>query len=407
MLPLALLVALLVAIGFPSIHQHLATSELAGAAQVWSKTLAARLARTAESRPLLWPYDTARLLETVSPAVSRPIRAGIRIDVPRVDRVFEAGPLEQQEFVAAWSPIQINGKTVGRIQVRLDGTGLAEDSQRVWLGSILLGLILGTLLFALPVKVIGQAERDHANLWEALTYANESLEARVEQRTAQLRQRESQLQDLGARLVSVQEEERARISRDLHDDLGQTLTGLRLRLTAVQATLAPDSKAVAHLATAQTVIDDGVEQVRGLAHRLRPPALDALGLCDALGGLVDEWIVVAELDYQTELEPINPPPVLAVVLFRVVQEALTNVARHAQAKCVTVACGAREDGFFVRVEDDGVGMVAPGQLGLGLAGLRERVSGVGGILSLTSGQEESGLILDAWVPNSDTEERPS
>ena len=208
MIPLACLVAFLSAVGFPAVHQHLATSELEGAAKVWAENLSNRIANFAESRPRLWPYDTGRLSDIVRPALRPPISAGIRIDIPGQNNILAVGPPRRTESVPAWALIQVNGRVVGRLQVRLDGTGLYAATKRVWLGSVVVGLLLGLLLFTLPVRVIAQAERDQQELWEALSRANETLEARVEERTSQLRNRESQLQDLGARLVSVQEEER-------------------------------------------------------------------------------------------------------------------------------------------------------------------------------------------------------
>ena len=131
------------------------------------------------------------------------------------------------------------------------------DIQRSWVIAGLLGLSLGAVLFFLPVGTVRLGDEQNQALWDALSEANTHLEARVEARTAELRK-------LGVRLVHVQEEERSRLSRDLHDELGQTLTGLRLRLTALSVIVENNENATAQLTEALKAIDAGVDQVRGL-----------------------------------------------------------------------------------------------------------------------------------------------
>ena len=130
-------------------------------------------------------------------------------------------------------------------------------------------------LFFLPVLTVRRGDAVNTELWSALEASNALLESRVEARTGALEETQMELRELGARLVAVQVEERARISRDLHDELGQSLTALRLRLSAAEAVLPEGNPASDHLTAAITAVDEGIDQVRGLAHNLRPPALEA------------------------------------------------------------------------------------------------------------------------------------
>ncbi len=386
MLPLAVLSGLVVGVLLPATWQRLSMAERRGEAAVWARQLADGLEGVARSRPRLWAYDTHRLRELTAAVVVAPVNAEVRIDVAGREGVFRAG-VAVADGVSGWGAVRLGAARVGRVRVRLDASGTQATAARVWSVAALSGLVLGAALFVLPLATVRRGDARDQELWDALEGANAHLEARVAERTAELRQ-------LGARLLSVQEQERRRISRDLHDELGQTLTGLRLRLEALEA----EGVASPHLEAAVRAIDDGVSQVRGLAHNLRPPALDALGLPDALRAHAERWADGAGLELMLEVEAVEPPHEVAEVLFRVAQEALTNVARHADASAVTVRLGAADDGWRLEVSDDGRGLSGEGrQGGLGLVGARERVEQVGGYLDLGA-SDAGGACLLAWAP---------
>ena len=255
----------------------------------------------------------------------------------------------------------------------------------------------GLGLFFLPTGTVRRADERNEELWQTVLDANAQLEGRVAERTNALARSERQLRKLSARLVAAQEDERARISRDLHDDLGQVLTGLRLRLTTAQALLDGEPDAAPHLEAALDAIDAGVERVRRLAHGLRPVALDSLGLTDALNGLVLDWREATEVEVETEWAEDEPSGPDAEVLFRVIQEALTNVSRHARASRVRVATRASDDAWWVAVEDDGPGLGVSSSDGVGLIGLRERLAERGGVLTVDV-SSLGGVSLQATIP---------
>jgi PAS domain S-box-containing protein len=228
----------------------------------------------------------------------------------------------------------------------------------------------------------------------ALRRWSEELDARVEERTAELLESREQLRKLALHLEMVKEEERKRIARDIHDELGQNLLALRIDLSMLSA-----RTSVQHGLLHQRVnaalenVDSTIRSVRGIMNELRPPVMD-LGLQAAL-----EW-QAAEFRKRSGLECVltlpgeealaDVSPELATVLFRAVQEALSNVRRHAGARRVDITLLAGDGGLALSVADDGVG-IAPasdarrgGGDSFGLIGMRQRVAAQGGRLDIAS-----------------------
>lgn len=185
------------------------------------------------------------------------------------------------------------------------------------------------------------------------------------------------------------EEERRRIAREIHDELGQEITALRFALARVEQGLGPVGRGTREaLAAAHEIAGRTMGSVRRIATALRPAVLDTLGLVDALAWLASEFQRLSGIDTRLRVEPegAEVPSELATDLFRIVQEALNNVARHAGAHRVEIALGVKGGVVDLAVEDDGRGF--PPQAadlaasGLGLAGVRERLRPHGGRLSI-------------------------
>ena len=211
--------------------------------------------------------------------------------------------------------------------------------------------------------------------------ADNDLAARVEAQRAEL-------QTLARRLMTVQEDERAAISRELHDDIGQAITAIKLCATSLAEGPEPMRQAVV-LEMAQeiaTVADQTVAKLRDLSLLLRPPQLDALGLEAALrwqaGALFRGDLPRIELD----IPPLDcrPPRDVELACFRIAQEALTNVLRHARAGRVALHLRCDDTDLRLRIEDDGCGIAADHRAGLGLITMRERARLVGGALTIDS-----------------------
>jgi PAS domain S-box-containing protein len=226
-----------------------------------------------------------------------------------------------------------------------------------------------------------------------------------------LRRAEADRTDLLARLVTAQEDERRRIARELHDSVGQLLVALTLTVKAARVMASLPPAVDARLDDAQRVADELGRTVHDLAVRLRPTSLDDLGLNAALAQHLSEWSARAgvEIDYQPAgIEAERLPPDVETAIYRVVQEALTNVARHARARSVSVVVGRHNGSVTAVVEDDGVGfdpeVAADSPVGrLGLVGMRERTALCGGTFDIES-RPGCGTAVIAQFPVSGGEE---
>jgi PAS domain S-box-containing protein len=226
----------------------------------------------------------------------------------------------------------------------------------------------------------------------------------------QRRQQESERarSELLARLVFVQEDERRRIARDMHDQFGEHLTALSLQIASLKEACATSPDLTTHAQTLEAIAERLDQDVEQLVWRLRPTALDDLGLRAALVNYVGEWStrhgVTAEVHTSGLLDDRLASEV-ETALYRIAQEALNNVAKHAKARHVEVLLERRPDYVLLIVEDDGVGFeatkAAAGRHGFGLVGMQERAALVGASLSIetTPGHGTTILVRMAMTGN--------
>jgi two-component system sensor histidine kinase UhpB len=217
------------------------------------------------------------------------------------------------------------------------------------------------------------------------------------------------LRKLSASVVEAREEERRRIARELHDELGQRLTALKIDLANL-ADSAALSSADPRVANMSATIDDTLASVRRIASDLRPLMLDDLGLNAAIEWLAEDTSRRIGIDVQAHLPPEEPAldHRVAIALYRMVQEALTNVARHARASEVTIELRSDGEALLLSVVDDGVGL-AEGALqrsgSFGLLGLRERAHMLGGDVQV-SAEPGGGTRLSVRVPPQPAPQEP-
>jgi two-component system sensor histidine kinase DegS len=218
---------------------------------------------------------------------------------------------------------------------------------------------------------------------------------------------QEQLRHLSRQILSAQENERKKISRELHDMVAQTLTGINIRLAALKAGATLDTRSLAqNIAETQRLVEHSVDLVHRFARELRPAMLDHLGLIPALQAFMKSFTertgVRTHLTAFAGVELLNMPRRTA--LFRVAQEALTNVGRHAQASRVEVSIEKRPDGACMKIADDGKSfqvqrvLLARGSKRLGLLGMRERLEMVGGRFWVESAPGK-GTVIEAFVPD--------
>lgn len=253
------------------------------------------------------------------------------------------------------------------------------------------------------------SERKRAQV--LLQQAREASEAKVEERTFELSNANYSLRELSSRLMQVQEEERSQLARDLHDEVGQLLTALKIDLQEIQHNRETPVRSDS-LRDSLELVDRLLTQVRTLALDLRPSILDDLGLVPALRWYANRqatrngWTLSLSFDGMAERLPVS----VELSCFRVTQEALTNVSKYAKAKSITLTLRRRDQDVLFIIQDDGIGfdvMMARqrAQSGhsIGLLGMEERVRLAGGTLSVSSAAGQ-GTRLELSFPFTEYEQ---
>jgi signal transduction histidine kinase len=203
-----------------------------------------------------------------------------------------------------------------------------------------------------------------------------------------LRQRNEELARLSARMVEQHEEERRRLARELHDETAQVFSAVRMELGILKNQATP--VVAERLGHVLDLTDTGIQSIRNVTHRLRPSLLDDLGLAPALRSLMTEFGERSGFTIERSLPPVLPPlsRKAELALFRAMQEALSNVLRHAGASRVHISLIEEESSLVLRVSDDGRGLPAgpsvDGRDHMGIAGMRERISALGGTVTIES-----------------------
>lgn len=215
------------------------------------------------------------------------------------------------------------------------------------------------------------------------------------------RQSTEHLRKLSRRLLSVQEEERRALARELHDGLGQQLTALKLNLGVLGRSLT--NAAHQHrIADCLEIVDHTLEHIRDTARDLRPAMLDDLGLSSALHWYARRQVerTGCAIEVQDRIPPLSPE--LETAIFRIVQEAVNNAIRHGQAHCITITVKADNRELAVTIQDNGGGFETetpstPCESGMGLINMRERTELLGGHFNLTT-QPGVGTLIHATLP---------
>jgi PAS domain S-box-containing protein len=232
---------------------------------------------------------------------------------------------------------------------------------------------------------------------------SEELERQVEAKTNELKVSNLELRDLHSRLQRIREEERGAIAREIHDELGQQLTGLKMDLSWIAKRLdGPASEpARQKLRSTMGLLDETIQTVRRIATDLRPSILDDLGLIAAIEWQSQEFEKRAGIRtvFQSTIPEMDFPPDVAIGMFRICQESLTNVARHASASQVSISLDPADGGVCMAISDDGKGidLRKADRKTLGLIGMKERALMMGGRLEMGNG-ETRGFRLVVTVP---------
>lgn len=278
----------------------------------------------------------------------------------------------------------------------------------------LLGIFAFLLSSALIILMGEFRRRQNALLWKS----QDELELKVQERTADLDHVNRNLRELSARLMQLQDDERRRIARELHDSVGQTLAALSMNLSTVRADIEQLARTAAALTDSECLVRDMVTEVRTISHLLHPPLLDELGLSSALRWFVNGFSqrsrIQVDLDMSEDFGRL--PSEIETAIFRVVQECLTNIHRHSESSVAKIRVRHRDNQALVEIEDKGKGippkklreMVSAGTPGVGIRGMQERIRQLGGTLDIKSDGDGTQILVRLPVTDiSSTEALPT
>lgn len=322
---------------------------------------------------------------------------------------------ENERAWAQETTLQLPG-TQWRIRVWPEGDVIAMTRSRLPELAMVLGALLGCLLV---ISVFGLHSARVSSA--ALRRTHDVLEERVRERTIELQRAnthlgsevaerirtEQLLRALSGRLLKIQDDERRRIARELHDSMGQTLSALSNNLTALARMTPETNPALSTLLSESSALIEGVmQEVRTLSYLLHPPLLDDLGLEYVLPWYAAGFSKRSGIDIALQIAPDvgRLPSEIELTLFRITQEALSNVHRHSGGHTVTISVSRTADAVSLTIKDDGRGVpveivepAAMSNLGVGIAGMRERVRQFGGRLEIRGDAAGTTIAVDLPV----------
>jgi two-component system sensor histidine kinase UhpB len=378
MLPMAVLAGAVVAAVPPLSWRTVTWQRLGAQARVYATHVAHGVARAARLDPYLWRYNAGKVVQAAALHRGQSDIAAVRIAGCTGETLFDAQGLGvgtgKAGGVSGRAPIVTDAGTVAWVEVHADEREARRALVRIAAGSGALGLVVALLLFLFPTRVVRRLAADVAATVARLGDAE--------------------------RVVGVQEEERRRIARDLHDGVGQSLAALRLEL---EMAAARPGEAAAHLAAGAARCEETVAELRRVVHDLKPPELGTLGAAEALRACTERFERSTGIAVSFRHEGGDVASVeRATCLLRILQEALHNVAAHAGAREVGVTLVVDGAGAVtLAVRDDGRGFeVAAARRGMGLDGIAERCAFLGGTFELESRPGE-GTRLVARLPGTE------
>jgi signal transduction histidine kinase len=255
---------------------------------------------------------------------------------------------------------------------------------------------VGTLLRIRRAEREARLQAEEANkVREQLRSINQELERRVRERTSELENRNSEIQELSRRLLRAQDDERRRVSRELHDSTGQSLVMLKMNLSALKSeSTQANPKAVGLIAEMDSIVEDITRQLRTMSYLLHPPLLDEAGLASALTWYVEGFShrsgIQVSLDLPGDMGRLSQD--LEITIFRIVQESLTNIHRHSGSKLARVRLTREPQEVRLEITDAGRGLPTSDDCGdytsfrsgVGILGMKERVRQFGGRFEIAS-----------------------
>lgn len=314
----------------------------------------------------------------------------------------------QAEKIFGWKADEVVGKSLMETIIPAEHTNAHQQGMQRYLqtgeGHILNRLIEVTacnkagLLFPIELSILAIEQETGRSFCAFIRNITERKQAE-----SNLKESSEQLRELSRHLQKVREEERLRIAREIHDELGQQLTGLKMDIAWLMRKTGQDNPVIKEkFNDALLLVDKAVKSIRRISTELRPSVIDDLGLNAALEWQVDEFgrRMDVEIEYGNSFDDNNIHPDISIGIFRILQESLTNIVKHAAAKKVKINIGQQDNVIRLTVEDDGIGFdtnARQHQLTFGLIGIKERTSMLQGECAIYSKQGE-GTRIEVSIP---------
>ena len=325
--------------------------------------------------------DYAQSLEPEESAPFRALRTEIEAYWKVLDGTFAWSAAERNQYRYAFFYEEMVPRRTSMLQIADRIAALNEDALKR--GDAQLGALFGRLQFGLVamivVTLLGGASLAALTIFHILR-----LEGQVQERLKESVQARAGLQELSAKLVRAQEDERRALSRELHDEVGQSFSAVLMEAENL-LDLEPAAEVRPHLEALRSLAEKGMNEIRNMALLLRPSMLDDFGLVPALNWQARETAKRTGMRVQVESEVEDElPEEHKTCIYRIIQEALNNCARHAQATTVQVSVRGENGQVLLNVQDDGSGFDPQRVRGLGLLGMEERVRHLGGKFEIDS-----------------------
>lgn len=406
--PLVVALSSLLAVGAPVAHHVVGARELRADCVSIAARAGEELAHEAQERPKLWRYDAIKIIDHLRSYRAQSTMAALQVFDTHA---FAAGAAPPRGALLWCSrSVRVRGEDVGTVWVAMHLRTLRAASAGLLAVFTTLAIALGWLVYALSMRtargaasridsLVSDLERSRARLAEL----NAGLEQDVAARTQELDEAYAELRTTAARAVTLQENERRAIGRDLHDSVGQALTAIRIH-AQLASELAPhtDDAALQRdvLLKVCATTDAALEELRRALARLGPAVLDEVGLEAALNRAIDAFAeqTGCRVDRALAVAP-GLEPAVEVAIYRIAQEALTNIARHAGASRVSVRSSFTDTVMSLVIEDDGKGMDKSARSpGRGVHGMRERAALLRGSFAIGAGADGRGTRIELQLP---------
>jgi len=396
MLPLAVLAGVVLASVPPAIYNVLVWQRLSVQARIYAGQIAASARDAAFHQPYLWRFNIEKIVEATTLYLQQDDIASIELTDCAGKPFFSSDSMNgttavRDDVPVGSAPIVVRGRTAAFVSVKIDPEQYDWALLVTAMVSIPLGLAMGLLLFFFPTRVVRRQSRYLSNVMDELRTAKQDLAATNQSLADRVQEGVQKVRALSQRVVQTQEDERQRIARDLHDELGHAIASIQME--AEVALTRPD-EAQQRLQDVSRGCETALKDLRRVVRELRPVELETQTLSESLRSYAEAFEQRSGVTtYSRYLGDTNLPSQLVLCLLRVLREALTNVGRHANAHEVGIRVHVESLTVMMEVTDDGDGFdpVVPTD-GAGLLGMRERCELLGGDFAVKTAHGQGTTI---------------